>query len=57
MPTNAMKFRKFAARGSFIGGSDARIIMGTTRQPSSASGARSAARSNQRTSPATSSSS
>ena len=29
MPTNAMEFRKFAARGSFIGGSDARIIMGT----------------------------
>ena len=28
MPTNAMEFRKFAARGSFIGGSDARIIMG-----------------------------
>ena len=29
MPTYAMEFRKFAARGSFIGGSDARIIMGT----------------------------
>ena len=28
MPTNAMEFRKFAARGSFIGGSDARIILG-----------------------------
>ena len=28
MPTNAMEFRKFVARGSFIGGSDARIIMG-----------------------------
>jgi predicted phage-related endonuclease len=29
MPTNAGEFHKFAARGSFIGGSDARIIMGT----------------------------
>ena len=29
MPTNAMEFRKFAARGSFVGGSDARIVMGT----------------------------
>jgi predicted phage-related endonuclease len=28
MPTNAVEFRKFAARGSFIGGSDARVIMG-----------------------------
>src|ERR1700738_1854309 len=29
MPTNAGEFHKFVARGSFIGGSDARIIMGT----------------------------
>src|SRR3989475_9604184 len=29
MPTNAVEFRKCAARVSFIGGSDARIIMGT----------------------------
>jgi hypothetical protein len=29
MPANAMEFRKFAARGSFIGGSDARVIMGS----------------------------
>jgi predicted phage-related endonuclease len=28
MPTNAAEFRKYPARGSFIGGSDARIIMG-----------------------------
>jgi predicted phage-related endonuclease len=28
MPTNAVEFRKYPARGSFIGGSDARIIMG-----------------------------
>ena len=31
-----------AERRSFIGGSDARVIMGTTRPPSIASGARSA---------------
>ena len=29
MPTTAVEFPKLAARGSFIGGSDARIIMGT----------------------------
>ncbi len=28
MPTNAAEFRQFATRRSFIGGSDARIIMG-----------------------------
>jgi predicted phage-related endonuclease len=28
MPTNAVEFRKFATRRSFLGGSDARIIMG-----------------------------
>src|SRR6266542_2953 len=28
MPTNAVEFRKYPARGSFIGGSDVRIIMG-----------------------------
>jgi predicted phage-related endonuclease len=28
MPTNPVEFRKYPARGSFIGGSDARIIMG-----------------------------
>jgi predicted phage-related endonuclease len=28
MPTNAVEFRKYPARSSFIGGSDARIIMG-----------------------------
>ena len=28
MPTDAMKFRSFLERRSFIGGSDARIIMG-----------------------------
>jgi predicted phage-related endonuclease len=29
MPTNAVEFRKFVERRSFIGGSDARIIMGS----------------------------
>jgi predicted phage-related endonuclease len=28
MPTNAAEFRTFATRRSFIGGSDARVIMG-----------------------------
>jgi hypothetical protein len=44
-------------RRSFIGGSDARIIMGMTRPPCFAFGRKNGAKSNRKTSPATSSSS
>ena len=40
-------------RSAFIGGSDARIIMGDDEPPCSGSGGRNAARSSRRTSPTT----
>jgi predicted phage-related endonuclease len=52
-----MQVQTSVHRRSFIGGSDARIIMGDDEPPCSASGGKSAAKPSPRTYPATSSSS
>ena len=57
MTSSLVTLNKNAHRRNFIGGSDARIIMGSDEAPCSGSGGKSAARPNPRTCPATSSSS
>ena len=57
MTPNIQAFLKSVDRREFVGGSDARIIMGDDEAALSAYGGRSAARSNRKTYPAISSSS